>query len=157
MIKLIAAIDKKRGIAKTGATPWYIKADLKHFRDLTTGGTVLMGHDTYKTIGRPLPNRNNIVASRDPNLKIPGVQVINDMGKFLKQAKDLWVIGGEQIFKSAIKYASELYLTQIDADFDCDKFFPPYEKDFVLVKNGEWQEEEGLKFKYQAYKRRQTK
>lgn len=154
MIKLIAAIDQKRGIAKTGTMPWYIKADLRHFKELTTGHTVLMGHKTYETIGKPLPNRHNVVASHQFGLEIDGAEVTHDAADYLRDARgDIWVIGGEELFEATMPRAQELYLTQIEADFDCDRFFPPYKDDFKLVHFGDWQTENDLKFRFEVWRR----
>lgn len=169
MIRLIAAIDQNRGIAKTGTSPWYIKDDLKHFKDLTTGGIVVMGHNTYKNIGKPLPNRRNIIVSRDKDLKIEGAEVIQDLGAFISQyhsskpshlstaqrfGGDIWVIGGQEIFDQTINLADELYLTCIEHDFKCDKFFPEFENKFKLIENGECQKEGDLQFHFTKWQRK---
>ena len=137
MIRLIAAIDSNGGIAKNGRIPWHISNDLQYFNRLTRqfGANVLMGHSTLIANGRPLPNRQNFVVSHKPlDNKPEGVIEVPDLAQFIKDYKsDLWIIGGQEIFTQTIKYADELYLTKINHDFDCDKFFPEYEQNFKLV------------------------
>ena len=158
MIRFIAAIDRRRGIAKHGFLPWYIPEDEKYFTDQTKtrGGYVLTGgitfRDTYHE--HPLKDRQNYILTRDPK-PIEGAIVVNDLTKFLKEFgdKDLWVAGGTQVFEAIMRAgkADELYLTIIDADFGCDQFFPEYETDYKLVEQGEPREQNGFRFMYAKY------
>lgn len=126
-INIIAAIDEKRGIGKEGKLPWYIPEDLKHFKEITTGNTIIMGRKTFESIGKVLPNRQNIVVSRDQNLQIEGVLVVGSLQEAIEKAeKEIFIIGGGQIFKEAIFFADKLYLTLVEGDYACDAFFPDF-------------------------------
>lgn len=149
MIRLVAAIDSKRGITKNGRTPWKLRQELRYFKELTWGGTVLLGRKTYDYIGHPLRGRQNIVASRQTNLVLPGCTVVNDLDNL---PEDVWVVGGE-LFTQIIDRSDLLYLTRLDADFACDRFFPDYEKQFKLMSCNDMQEENGIKFRYEVWRR----
>lgn len=158
MIRLIAAIDNKRGLARNGGLPWKIPEDEKYFTEQTKtyGGNVLTGAttfwDTYH--GKPLIKRQNYILTHK-NDPIPGATVVHDLPKLLEEFKDkdLWVAGGAEVFKEvmAAGKADELYLTHIEADFDCDQFFPEYESSFRLAERSEAREQNGLKFTYARY------
>lgn len=158
MIRLIAAIDRKRGIAKSGGLPWSVPEDEKYFTDQTKthGGNVLTGgrtfRETYK--GRPLRGRQNYILTRHDE-SIEGAIVVHDLGKLLEEFrdKDLWVAGGAEVFKEIMDAgkADELYLTHIDADFGCDQFFPEYEGRFKKIKESEAREQNGFRFVYTTY------
>src|SRR5512146_2084016 len=158
MIRLIAAIDRKRGIAKHGFLPWYIPEDEKFFTEQTKthGGHVLTGgvtfRNTYKS--RPLKDRYNYILTRDTK-PIKGAEVVNDLAKFLKEfeGKDLWIAGGAEVFEEVMRAgkADELYLTLIDADFGCDQFFPEYETAYKPVEQNEPREQNGFRFAYARY------
>jgi dihydrofolate reductase len=152
MIRLIAAIDQKRGIAKAGLQPWKIPHDERYFLEKTSqfGGNVLMGKKTFEVIGHPLKNRQNFVVAREGEYS--GVEMVRDLADFIKNFKeDIWIIGGASIFGQTIHKADELYLTHIDADFGCDQFFPEY-KQFKAIEKSEIQEENGFRFTYALYK-----
>lgn len=158
MIRLIVAIDRKRGLAKHGGMPWSIPEDEKYFTDQTKtfGGNVLTGgttfRDTYR--GKPLADRQNYILTHDKT-PIEGATVVNDIGKFLEEFKDndLWVAGGAKVFEEVMKAgrADELYLTHIDADFACDQFFPEYEDGFKKAEESEVREQNGFRFTYARY------
>ena len=158
MIRLIAAIDRRRGIAKNGAMPWHIPEDEAYFtrQTKTHGAAVLTGgttfRDTYKN--RPLADRQNYVLTHR-DTPIPGAVVVHDLDALLREftEKDLWVSGGAEIFAQVIAAgkADELYLTRIDAEFGCDKFFPEYEDAFTLAEESEVHEQNGFHFTYARY------
>jgi dihydrofolate reductase len=153
MIRLIAAVDSNLGIGKNGNQPFFIKRDLDRFRELTPGGNILMGYKTYSIIGHPLSDRHNFVASKDVKLKIPGCQIVSDVTDFLaKEQGDVWVIGGGQIFAAAISQADELYITQVQGDFDCDTFFPNYKDTFYLADESPPMQQDDLKFSFQIWR-----
>lgn len=130
-IALIAAMDKNRVIGYQNKLPWHLPADLKHFKELTLGKPILMGRKTFESIGKPLPNRQNIVLTNDTEFSAPGCQVIHDLEAVL-ELPELMVIGGAHLFLQLLPNASLLYLTFIDYDFKGDVFFPEFNKD-------EWQ------------------
>jgi dihydrofolate reductase len=157
MIRLIAALDDKRGIGKNGLIPWKIPEDEQYFTDQTKlyGGNVLTGGRTFRlTYHGPLKDRQNFIVTHETE-PIEGAVVVNDIAKFLEEfkGKDLWVAGGAAVFQEvmALGYADELYLTHIEADFDCDRFFPPYEKDFKLAEQSEEHQQNNLRFRYARY------
>lgn len=130
-ISIIAAMDEKRGIGKNGELPWHIPADLKRFKDLTTGHTVIMGRKTFESIGHPLPNRKNIILTRNLSFNSMGSQISTSLQEAIQLAKDsgedeVFIIGGGDIFAQAIMFADELYLTIVKGDFGADIFFPDY-------------------------------
>ncbi|OGE76690.1 MAG: hypothetical protein A3C85_04195 [Candidatus Doudnabacteria bacterium RIFCSPHIGHO2_02_FULL_48_21] len=130
-IILIAAVDKNFVIGKENDLPWYLPEDLKRFKALTTGKTVLMGRKTFESImsrnGKPLPKRKNVVITSNKDCKVPGgVLVFNDLGSALAELKsdDIFVIGGGQIFAQTIDQANALYITHVEMDSGGDVFFP---------------------------------
>ena len=128
-IKLICAFSKDRVIGNGNALPWSLPADLQRFKNLTEGNSIVMGRKTFESIGRPLPNRRNIVMSRDKKLKISGVEVVfsvEEVLSFYKESndKDLFVIGGSHIYKLFEPYCDNLMITYIDKIFEGDAFFP---------------------------------
>ena len=161
MIRLIAAIDRKRGIAKHGGMPWSIPEDEKYFttQTKTRGGNVLTGGRTFRDTyhNKPLTDRQNYILTHG-DAPIEGVIVVHDLSKLLDEFryKELWVSGGAEIFKEIMDAgrADELYLTHIDADFGCDKFFPEYENaSFKKIEESEVREQNGFKFVYAKYVR----
>ena len=150
MIRLIAAMDSKNGIAKNGGIPWDLPKDRQYFKQktLSKGVTILMGRKTYESIGRKLPDRRNIVLSHD---KIPEVETVNSLD-ILQSLPDVWVIGGESVYQQTINIADELYLTVITGDFSCDKFFPDFSK-FKKFLSSEMLHQNGLDFQFLEYKK----
>lgn len=156
MIRLIAAIDQQRGIAKNGRQPWSIPNDERYFRDQTVkfGARILMGRKTFDVISHPLANRTNYVLSHT-HIEYPGVSGVIDLATFLQEAsEDIWVIGGAAIYEQTIALADFLYLTLIEADFGCDQFFPTYGEQFELADQSPPQHEAGLTYRYTIYRRR---
>ncbi len=162
MIRLIAAIDRKRGIAKQGFQPWYIPADSRYFvnQTKTFGGSVLIGSTTYKMLSGPLKDRTTYVLTRE-KAPIQGVELIHNLGKFLDdwQTKDLWVVGGANVFTQVMDpvRADELYLTTIEADFGCNQFFPSFEEDFILKEQSPLHEQNGFIYTFTKYVRKLKK
>lgn len=133
MISIIAAIGKNNELGKNNKLLWSLPADMAHFKKLTTGHTIIMGQKTFESIGKPLPNRKNIVLSLDKNSKPNGVEITNSIEKAIKMSrtaldtknKEVFVIGGGQIYKLFMNIANKLYITHINASFpDADTFFP---------------------------------
>ena len=129
IISIIAAMGKNRVIGKNNSLPWKLPADMKHFQDLTTGKPVIMGRKTFESLGKPLPNRMNIIITRDQNYKAEGCIVAHSLDDALKAAenqKEVMIIGGSQIYKEFLPRADKMYLTLIEADFEGDAYFPGY-------------------------------
>jgi dihydrofolate reductase len=148
MISIIVAIGKNRAIGRKNQLLWDIKEDMDHFRKITTGHTVVMGDRTYESIGRPLPNRRNIVVTKLHDCKAPGCEVSHSLEETLEWAKkadeEVFVIGGGIIYALSLPYADKLYLTVVDdAPEDADTFFPDYSEFKNVIK-----EEKGDNGKY---------
>ena len=114
-------------IGRGNQLPWHLPADLKHFKQLTIGHTIIMGRKTWQSIGRPLPERRSIVISRDPRFDAPGATVVTNLDEALAAAGDeaeVFVIGGAQVYRLALPRADRLYVTHIEADVPGDAFFP---------------------------------
>ena len=131
-IILIAAIANKRVIGKKGKIPWYLKEDLRHFKNLTSGSAVIMGRKTYESIGKPLPNRINIVLTRNPK-NFSNIKEVTSTQEALKVAlktnKDIYIIGGEFVYKEFFPMAEKMYLTEINRNIKGgDVFFPCWSK-----------------------------
>ena len=157
-LTLIVATERHNGIGIHNALPWRLPEDLAFFKRTTTGHPILMGRKTFESIGRPLPNRRNIVITRNPAWQHDGV----DTAGSLQQAADLagdgevFVIGGAQIYADALPLAARLIVTEIDADFACDAFFP-------AIDSAVWKEvsrephqsaEQGFAYAFVIYHRR---
>jgi len=141
-IVLIAAFAQNRVVGINNSLPWHLPEDLKYFKRTTTGKAIIMGRKTYDSIGRPLPNRTNIVISRNSELKIEGVKVVDslqaaiDLAKevnFINGVEEVMVIGGASIYEEALPKADRLYITHVHAEVAGDAYFP--EVDF-----SQWQE-----------------
>lgn len=132
MISLIAALAKNRVIGKNNDLPWRLPDDMKYFMETTKGHCVIMGRKNYDSLPqkfRPLANRTNIVVTRQQNFEAEGCIVVHSMEDALKTAqqhneKEVFVMGGAEIYAQALKAANRLYLTEIDAEIDGDTFFP---------------------------------
>lgn len=129
-IILIAAMAKGRVIGNNNTMPWHLPADLKHFKRITTGHNVLMGRKTFDSIGKPLPNRRNIILTRDQQFSATGCNCVHDLeAAFLMDPlKPLMVIGGAQIYTQCLPFASTMHLTYIDAELDGDTYFPQWDE-----------------------------
>jgi dihydrofolate reductase len=127
MISIIVAVSENGVIGKEGKLPWYIPEDLKHFKQLTSGNVVIMGRKTYESIGKPLPNRLNIVITREKNSVIDGCITVNSIKDAIRKAgtdKEIFIIGGGEIYKKSLKFADKVYLTKIHQTIEGDTHFP---------------------------------
>jgi dihydrofolate reductase len=128
-ITLVVAMDRERGIGVQNRLPWHLPEDLAHFKRVTSGHAIIMGRKTFDSIGRPLPNRRNVVITRDAAWRRDGVEAVGSLPEALALAGggEAYVIGGAEIFRLALSAASRMIVTEIDARFDCDTFFPAIE------------------------------
>jgi dihydrofolate reductase len=129
-LALIAALADNRVIGRDNRLPWRLSADLRHFKTVTMGKPVIMGRNTYESIGKPLPGRSNIVLTRDPHYQAPGCQVVHSLDQALEAAAghaEVMVIGGAQLYRQAIDRAKRLYLTRVKADVEGDTLFPEFD------------------------------
>lgn len=131
MISAIVATAMNRVIGKQNELPWYLPADLKRFKQLTTGHTVIMGRKTYDSIiarnGKPLPDRRNIVLTRDDKFTAEGMEVchsVDELISILSNEDENFILGGEQIYEALLPRADRIYATEIDVDIKGDAFFP---------------------------------
>ncbi len=136
IISIVVAIAENNAIGKANKLLWHLPADLKHFKTITTGHPVIMGRKTYDSVGKPLPNRRNIVITRDTTLRLPGVEVVNTLDAAIvlcEGAEEVFIVGGAEIYKMAMPLTDRIYLTIVRAVFDADTFFPP-------IPAAEWEE-----------------
>lgn len=131
MISIIAALDPNRVIGKDGKLPWHISEDLKNFKRLTSGATVIMGRRTFESIGRPLPNRNNIVISTTMQPQA-GIDVCRSLPEAIEKAKsynkDIFIIGGSRAYREALPIADRMYLSFVKKEYDGDAYFPEFDE-----------------------------
>jgi dihydrofolate reductase len=140
-ISIIVAKGKNHAIGKNNKLLWHLPNDLKHFKDITTGHTVIMGRKTFDSVGKPLPKRRNIVITRQA-ISIEGCEVVNSVDAALALCageEELFIIGGAEIYKQALPHTDRIYLTIINHDFDGDTFFPE-------LNNDDWKEKEHENF-----------
>ncbi len=127
ILALIAAIGKNRVIGKAGRLPWHISEDLKRFKRLTTGHTVLMGRKTFESIGTPLSNRRNVVITSHPLPNVETYPSVDAALQALAGEERVFVIGGAHLYAQTLDRADELYLTLVEGEYEGDTFFPAYE------------------------------
>jgi dihydrofolate reductase len=156
-IVIVAALGKNRELGKGDELIWHIPDDLKRFKELTLGHPVIMGRKTFESIvraiGKPLPNRTNIVVTRGDNYSHAGVTVVHSLEEGISEAKklnpsEIHIGGGAQLYIEALRMVDQLRLTRIDAEADADTYFPPYEHEFTVTAEGEDREWNGLQFRF---------
>ncbi|WCB93786.1 Dihydrofolate reductase [Baekduia alba] len=158
-VALVVAYARNGVIGRDGGLPWHLPSDMQHFRELTTGGTVLMGRKTYESIPerfRPLPGRRNLVLSRDGSFVAAGTEVFGSLAAALAACEgDCFVIGGGATYEEALPLADEVWATEVDAEVEGDTFFP-------VLDTTAWREaaagsavtENGFSFTIRRYERR---
>ena len=132
ILSIISAIGNKNEIGKGNALLWDLPADMKHFRETTSGHTVIMGQKTFESIGRPLPKRRNIILTKEESFKSEGIEIVYSvpelmelLGKTETKDSECFIIGGGQIYRLFIDIADKLYITHVEVEFpDADTFFP---------------------------------
>lgn len=163
MISLIAAIGNNRAIGFKQDMPWTLPRDLAYFKKVTSGHTIVMGRKTFESIGRPLPNRKNLVLTRQKDFHFPeGVRLISSLDEVLRPDKnrpseEIFIIGGGELYKQALPYADRLYITQINENFEGDTFFPSFsEEDWEIISKtpGIRDERNPYDYKFLIYERR---
>jgi len=150
MLSIIVATDENNAIGKNNKLLWHISEDLKYFKSITSGHPVIMGRKTFESIGKPLPNRTNIVISRNIDLKIEGCIVANSLNEAINTASKInneyFVIGGESIYKEAINIADTIYLTKVYNVYDADTYFPAIDNTWIETERQNF--ERGVSFEY---------
>ncbi len=129
VLSAIVAMSENRVIGKDNKLPWHLPADLKHFKEITTGHFIIMGRKTFESIGKSLPNRTNIVLSRDGTFQALGCQTLGSIDDAIDQAKsaqqdEIFIIGGAEIYRQLLPNVKRLYLTIVHSHFDGDAWFP---------------------------------
>ncbi len=155
VIRLIAAIDERRGVATDDGIPWHLPEDAAYFRRQTAGGVVVMGSATYREFAEPLHDRDNFVMTRDQHPLRSGFRPITTLVDVIRSSpgEDLWVIGGAVVFDRTIGQADELFLTQVLADFACTKFFPEYRDRFSRFDASPDHEDGRVAFRFERWRR----
>ncbi len=149
IVSLIAAMSENRVIGRDGALPWHLPRDMQRFKQLTMGHAVVMGRKTYETMGKPLPGRRNMILTRSRYYRPEGIEVFPTLIDALEAASDdpeVFVAGGEQIYRLAMPHADRIYLTVIHATFSGDTFFPEFE-------TGDWRLEEAVRHESDVHHR----
>lgn len=160
MISLIVAMDLKRTIGVDNQLPWHLPADLQYFKKVTSGHTIVMGRRTYESIGKPLPNRKNLILSTQSDFFAPGCEVYPSIPELMKTVdpdEELFVIGGAGIFQAFLPIADRLYITLIDHVFAGDTFFPEIEEatwQLVSSEQGIKDEKNPYDYRYTVWERR---
>jgi dihydrofolate reductase len=158
MISIIAAIGKNRELGKDNKLIWHIPKDLKRFKKITSGTVVIMGRKTFESLGHPLPDRVNIVITRDKNYQEKGVVVCHSIEEAIENPKseirnpklsnEIFIIGGGEIYRQGLKYTDKLYLTVVDKEFpEADTFFPDY-SEFKKITFEEKHQDGNLQYKF---------
>ncbi len=139
-LSILAAMARNRVIGQNNKLPWHLPADLKHFKFLTMGQTIVMGRKTYESIGKPLPGRSNIIITRQAGYAVPGATVVTSIDDALLICEETssingenFIIGGETLYRQTLKICQRMYITEIQRDFEGDVFFPEFDPD-------EWEE-----------------
>lgn len=157
MIRMIAAIDDARGLARQGNIPWRLPTDAEYYKNMTKGSPIAVGRNTFLKMGaQTLAARySRVYVLSSQELEIPNGEAITDAEVLAAGFDgDLWVLGGGTVYAQFIDLADELYLTRVDGDFGCDVFFPEFEDKFDLAKDGSRQSENGINFRFQVWVRR---
>jgi dihydrofolate reductase len=151
-LSIIVAMSSSRAIGINNTLPWHLTEDLKHFKSLTTGHTIIMGRKTYESIGKPLPNRRNIVVSRNLNTFYDGVEIVHsleDAFSISSNDEEVFIIGGSNIYEQSLNLVEYLYLTEIAKAFEGDAFFPEIDKSLWTESSRETHvSSDGLEFSF---------
>lgn len=155
-VSMIAAIGKNNELGKGNDLIWHFRDDMKFFRTTTTGSTVIMGRKTFDSLPGALPNRRNIVITRNADFHADNVEVVSSVDEALRISSDdnVFVIGGGKIYEEFLKYADKLYLTEIEADCDdAEIYFPEFDKAKWKKELIQSYEDSGVKFSHVLYTR----
>ena len=157
LLTIVVATDANRGIGINNTLPWRLPEDLAHFKRTTLGHPVIMGRKTFDSIGRPLPNRRNIVITRNPQWHHEGVDAVTSLDAALRLAGDVpaCVIGGAQIYAEALPRTDRLIVTEIGKTFHCDAFFPAIDPQQwqEVARESHHSEQNGFDYAFVTYQR----
>ncbi len=163
-ISIIVAAAENNVIGADNQLPWHLSEDLKYFKKTTMGKMILMGRKTFESIGRPLPGRTNLVLTRDPAWQADGIKTVHSLDEACRYAEEscqgdecaeLFVIGGEQIYRAVLAQAGKIYLTRIKAEVPGDAFFPEISgQDWELVSATPGVEQADYQYEFQVFERK---
>lgn len=163
MISMVVAMSINRVIGKSGRMPWHIPEDLQYFKALTTGHTVIMGRKTFESIGKPLPNRLNVILTHDPYYKAEGCHIVHSIEEIRKkydyEDEEIFIIGGSTLYSAFMPYAQKLYITLIETIVEGDTYFPlfPLEKEdkneFICTKEKSVNQTNEFTYKFTEWER----
>ena len=143
MIKIIVAMSKNRVIGNDNKLIWKLSSDLKRFKELTTDNPVVMGRKTYESIGKPLPNRRNIIITRQPDYQVDECEIVSSLEEaLLITGNDCFIIGGGEIYKQSLPLANKIYLTLVNEEFEGDTQFPEIDSSWVKVSKEDFNSDE---------------
>jgi dihydrofolate reductase len=149
MIKIIVAMSENRVIGNNNELIWKLSSDLKRFKDLTTNNPVVMGRKTYESIGRPLPNRRNIIISRQPDYLVDDCEIVSSLEEaLLLTNSDCFIIGGGEIYKQSLEIVDKIYLTLVHKEFEGDTKFPELNKEWIEVSREDFNSDEKNEYNY---------
>ena len=161
MLSIIVAKAKNNIIGKDNSLIWHLPEDLKRFKELTTGHTIIMGRKTFESLGRVLPNRKHIVFSQNPDFKVndENVEIVHSMlqiQQYIESEEETFVIGGAMIYNLLMPHVTKMYVTQINQDFEGDAFFPRIDAEkweIVNQEKGLQDENNKLDYEYITYRK----
>ena len=161
MLSIIVAKGKNNIIGKDNKMIWHLPEDLKHFKNLTTEHTIIMGRKTFESLGKPLPNRKHIIFSQNPDFKVndENVEVVHSLLQIqdlIEGKEEAFVIGGAMIYNFLMPYVKKMYVTEIEKDFDGDTFFPIIDSEVwkeISREKGIKNEENNLDYYFVTYER----
>ena len=162
MLSIIVAKASNNVIGKNNSLIWHLPEDLKRFKELTTGHTIIMGRRTFESLGRVLPNRKHVILCNDMQMEVEDdrIEILEDISmldKYINSDEENFVIGGATIYRLLMPYANKMYITEIDQEFDGDVSFPEINKeewDIVEVKKGLKDEKNPFDYNYVTYVRK---
>ena len=147
-------MSENYAIGLNNSLPWHLSDDLKRFKEITTGHQIVMGRKTYESIGRPLPNRDNFVLTRNAKLQIDGINVIKSLNDIPSSDKKTFIIGGGEIYAQLINSCDELLVTKIHCEIDGDAYFPIIDLSvWSLINQSEKFTENDLEYSYLTYRK----
>lgn len=159
-ITMIVAATRNLCIGKDNQMLWHLPKDFQYFKQVTTGHPIIMGRKTFESIGRPLPNRSNIVITRNSHYKAHGIKVVHTVQQAIQHAQtcpggdDIMIIGGGHIYEQCMPRCHRIYLTEVDTVIDGDAYFPKIDpSQFTCKEMSEWMKEKNLSYRFTLWQR----
>ena len=149
MVKIIVATSKNRVIGNDNKLIWKLSSDLKRFKELTTDNPIVMGRKTFESIGKPLPNRRNIIVTRDTNYGVDGCEIVHSLEEaLLLTGSNCFIIGGGEIYKQSIDIADKVYLTLVHKELEGDTTFPELDNNWAKISRKDFKADEKNEYDY---------